>query len=110
MLHMGKMDFGDIAWNFLIGGDGAVYIGRGWDVQGPYAVGYDKWDTLTIAFIGTYVENEPSEQQISAAHGLIKLGVELGKISKKYVLNAQSAMSSKALYKVVKKWPHFKEY
>lgn len=98
---------GDIAWNFLIGGDGTVYVGRGWEKQGPLSVGYTPWKTITIAFIGIYDTKEPSEEQLHAAESLIELGIALEKVSPNYVLNAH--MSRGALYNVVKEWPHFVE-
>jgi hypothetical protein len=33
------MKWGDIAYNFMVGGDGAVYEGRGWDKQGAHSEG-----------------------------------------------------------------------
>lgn len=35
--HMDNEDYWDIGYNFLIGGDGSVYEGRGWDTVGAHA-------------------------------------------------------------------------
>lgn len=37
--HMESRSWDDIAYNFLVGGDGAVYEGRGWDKQGAHTKG-----------------------------------------------------------------------
>ncbi|XP_052833059.1 peptidoglycan-recognition protein 2 [Octopus bimaculoides] len=39
--HMDNRDFVNIGYNFLIGGNGAVYEGRGWSVEGAHAKGYN---------------------------------------------------------------------
>jgi hypothetical protein len=44
-------NFSDIAYNFLVGGDGKIYEGRGWDAEGAFARGFNK-KSLGIAFIG----------------------------------------------------------
>lgn len=36
---MESRNWWDIAYNFLIGGDGAVYEGRGWDSEGSHTKG-----------------------------------------------------------------------
>jgi N-acetylmuramoyl-L-alanine amidase len=49
--HMDTRNFSDIAYNFLVGGDGETYEGRGWDVQGAFAKEFNN-RSLGIAFIG----------------------------------------------------------
>lgn len=39
--------------SFLVGGDGAVYEGRGWGVVGAHAKG-NNHDSLGIAFMGNF--------------------------------------------------------
>lgn len=31
--HIESRGWGDIAYNFLVGGDGSIYVGRGWDTE-----------------------------------------------------------------------------
>jgi N-acetylmuramoyl-L-alanine amidase len=49
--HMDQMLFNDIAYNFLVGGDGQTYEGRGWNVTGAFAPEVNN-KSLGIAFIG----------------------------------------------------------
>ncbi|XP_054264884.1 peptidoglycan-recognition protein LF-like isoform X2 [Macrosteles quadrilineatus] len=46
--------FGDITHNFLLGGDGKIYEGRGWDYKAPTDTRYkhDKERYMDVAFIG----------------------------------------------------------
>ena len=50
-MHMDLRHFDDIAYNFLVGGDGQTYEGRGWDLVGEFARGFNN-KSLGIAFIG----------------------------------------------------------
>lgn len=50
-MHMDQMHFDDIAYNFLVGGDGQTYEGRGWNLTGAFAKGVNN-KSLGIAFIG----------------------------------------------------------
>jgi len=50
-MHMDLEHLDDIAYNFLVGGDGQTYEGRGWDLIGAFARGFNN-KSLGIAFIG----------------------------------------------------------
>jgi len=50
-LHMDGMHLNDIAYNFLVGGDGQTYEGRGWNFTGAFATEVNN-KSLGIAFIG----------------------------------------------------------
>lgn len=67
---MDERGWDDIAYNFLIGSDGAVYVGRGWDKQGAHSKGYNQ-KSVCIAFIGTFSEIVPPKAQLVAGNYLI---------------------------------------
>jgi N-acetylmuramoyl-L-alanine amidase len=54
---MDRLNYSDIAYNFLVGGDGQVYEGRGWDIQDALAKNVNDI-SLGIAFIGMYFHLE----------------------------------------------------
>ncbi|XP_076253224.1 peptidoglycan-recognition protein 2-like isoform X2 [Rhynchophorus ferrugineus] len=83
-LHIGHMDFHDIGYNFLIGGDGRVYEGAGWHKVGAHTKGYNS-RSLGIAFIGDYSSKLPSTNMIEAGKSLLKCGLEIGEIHLNYV-------------------------
>lgn len=74
----------DISYNFLVGGDGNVYEGRGWEKLGVCAQDYD--DSICIAIIGTFVDVAPTELQLENAQQLLRFGVELNKLKIDYRL------------------------
>jgi N-acetylmuramoyl-L-alanine amidase len=99
----------DIGYNFLIGGDGNVYEGTGWDVMSfhkrPEGV-------LGISFIGNFNKRELTDRQIGAAKELLALGVRLGKLSAFYVLIAHNQTTDtdspgRNVVKVIEKWPQW---
>lgn len=110
MFHIEGRSWFDIAYNFLVGGDGVAYIGRGWDAEGAHTKTYNNV-SIGIAFIGTFVNTRPPDVQILAARKLIEVGVTNNKISKTYILNAhcqlyQSASPGYYLYEDMQNWGH----
>ncbi|GFY48903.1 peptidoglycan-recognition protein 1 [Trichonephila inaurata madagascariensis] len=73
--HM-ELGWGDIGYNFVIGGDGRVYEGVGWSRQGVHTLG---WNTKSygIAFIGDYSQMRPSAKQLKAARYLMICGTQM---------------------------------
>nr|WMZ16818.1 PGRP-LC [Plutella xylostella] len=109
--HVESKKWFDIAYNFLVGGDGSAYVGRGWDYIGSHTKGYNKL-SLGIAFIGTFTTEAPPQQQLDACKKLLRIGVETGKLAKDYKLLAHRQLMSTAspgdkLYDIIKDWPHF---
>ncbi|EHB02124.1 Peptidoglycan recognition protein I-beta [Heterocephalus glaber] len=74
----------DVAYNFLVGDDGRVYEGVGWDVQGLHTQGYNSI-SLGIAFFGTKEGQSPSPAALSAMRGLISYAVLKGHLSRGYI-------------------------
>lgn len=51
--HKGRRNFSDIGYNFIIGGDGNIYEGRGWGLQGSHAPKYNR-NSIGIVFLGNF--------------------------------------------------------
>lgn len=111
--HMKSLGFTDIAYNFLIGGDGQVYVGRGWQVQGQHVKGYGAV-TISIAFIGTFISVAPKKKQLWAARRLMEEGVRLHKLDADYHIYAHRQLSAtespgEKLFGLMKLWPRWTE-
>ena len=111
-------DLKDIPFNFLIGGDGNVFTGRGFNFEGEHSaiVNTTSYNNIGIcvAFIGNFSSSELSINQIKAFEIFIKYFVEDGKIDKNYELFLQDQLvkvkvSADALYEIVKSWKNFHE-
>lgn len=111
--HMDSRGWWDIGYNFLVGGDGNAYEGRGWKSEGAHTYGYNT-RSIGIAFIGTFNKYMPPSRQIIACKQLLQKGVELGYLKKDYKLLAARQVSTTqspgdSFYEDIKTWPHWAE-
>ncbi|KAJ2954284.1 hypothetical protein O0L34_g2535 [Tuta absoluta] len=111
MFHIESRQWSDIGYNFLVGGDGSAYYGRGWDQIGAHTKGYNKY-AIAIAFIGTFNKDSPTVNQVDACRKLIQQGVAEGKLAKNYTLLAHRQLMSTLspgdqVFNIIKTWPHF---
>ena len=67
--------------SFLIGGDGNIYEGRGWNIQGAHTGGFNT-EGYGVCFLGNFMDHNPNEAAITAYHNLARCMVEEEKISK----------------------------
>ncbi|XP_075556218.1 peptidoglycan-recognition protein 2-like [Dermacentor variabilis] len=68
--HMDTRDWYDLGYSFLIGGDGRVYVARGWDASGAHTKGHNE-DALAASFIGDFSSHLPTPRAIWALHRLL---------------------------------------
>ncbi|XP_063705326.1 peptidoglycan-recognition protein SC2-like [Culicoides brevitarsis] len=111
-LHINTNGWADIGYNFLIGGDGLVYEGRGWGKQGAHAPGYND-KSVGISFMGTFTSGLPTSAALQAAKDLISCGVTLGHVAKSYsLIGHRQAVATECpgnkLFDEIKTWPNFK--
>lgn len=109
--HIESRKWSDIAYNFLVGGDGLAYVGRSWDYIGAHSFNYNI-KSIGISFIGTFNTVKPPKVQIHAAQKIIELGVKAGKIAPNYILLGHRQISKTlspgdALYSEIQTWPHW---
>ncbi|XP_054262862.1 peptidoglycan-recognition protein SD-like isoform X2 [Macrosteles quadrilineatus] len=64
----------DIRYNFVVGGDGKVYEGRGWekDAQRPPEFDHLKGKCIDIAYCGNYKAFPPSVEMLKAGLDLLR--------------------------------------
>ncbi|XP_063910256.1 peptidoglycan recognition protein-like [Zophobas morio] len=111
MYHIESRGWWDIGYNFLVGGDGKAYEGRGWKSEGAHTFRYNV-RSIGIAFIGNFNTYKPPQRQIAACKHLIAKGVEMGYIEKDYILlGARQLHTTRSpgdkLYEEMKKWDHW---
>ncbi|XP_034655372.1 peptidoglycan-recognition protein LC isoform X3 [Drosophila subobscura] len=109
--HMDSWGWDHIGYNFLVGGDGRVYEGRGWDRVGAHTKGYNR-GSIGISFIGTFTTVRPAERQLKACQLLIAEGVRLKMLAADFRLYGHRQLSAtespgEELYKIIQKWPHW---
>ncbi|CAG7730095.1 unnamed protein product [Allacma fusca] len=110
-LHMDTNGWADIGYSFLVGGDGGVYEGRGWDRVGAHAPGYNDKST-GISVIGNFMDYLPNQVQMNLTQILIECGTSEGYIIPNYTLyghrdvKATSCPGDK-FYEEISTWPQF---
>lgn len=132
--HMDSLGWADIGYNFLIGGDGQVYEGRGWNTLGAHATSWNS-KSIGISFMGNYnsecceteylapfyqindfnssADNVPTTAQIAAAKALLADAVSRGQIKSNYILYGHRQVGSTEcpgnnLYAEIKKWSNWR--
>ncbi|XP_065337954.1 peptidoglycan-recognition protein SC2-like [Cloeon dipterum] len=109
--HMDSRRWSDIGYNFLIGGDGSVFEGRGWTRQGSHEPKYNA-NGLGICFLGNFQGEAPTAAAIESAKRLIDCGVSTNMISNNYkLIGHRQAKSTECpgnnLYNLIKKWKNW---
>lgn len=111
--HIDTNQWPDIGYTFLVGEDGNVYEGRGWNSAGAHAPPYN-FNSIGICFIGDFTARAPNEKAMAAAKSLIQCGVDKGYISKTYKLighrqspSGSTSCPGNSLFAAIKKWSHW---
>ncbi|GFR15106.1 peptidoglycan recognition protein 1 [Trichonephila clavata] len=109
--HMDDRGWDDIGYNFLIGGDGRVYMGRGWDRVGAHTYGFNR---IAVAFslMGDFSHKLPSELMLNATKSLIECAKNENHVISNYKLHGHrdagcTECPGSAFYNLIKTWPHF---
>ncbi|XP_008046093.1 peptidoglycan recognition protein 1 [Carlito syrichta] len=110
--HMQTLGWCDVGYNFLIGEDGLVYEGRGWNTKGDHTG--NNWNPISIgiSFMGNYMERVPPARALRAAKSLLACGVALGALDPHYEVkghrDVQKTLSpGDQLYRIIQNWPHY---
>ncbi|KAK5642880.1 hypothetical protein RI129_009047 [Pyrocoelia pectoralis] len=104
-MHIPKSN--DIWYNFLIGGDGAIYVGRGWNVKPA-----EGNNAIVIAFIGDFEKNRLPSIMLWALKELLVAGVEMHKLKSDYKLISHKQTKPTLspginVYEAISRLPHF---
>lgn len=99
----------DIGYNFLIGGDGSIYVGTGWDYRN-----FHRKTSIGIDFVGNYVYDALTEDMVDAFNALVEQGLQLKKIAQKFKLVGENQTDPHMylspgpnVVKLMKNWPHY---
>lgn len=110
-LDINVKNWADIGYNFIIGGDGAVYEGRGWDNFVGHLFNWSH-KGLNIGLLGNFDEKAPSSKKLRTVQRLIEHGIKIGKINNNYNIVCERQIShtvshGNKFYEIVKTWIHW---
>lgn len=103
----------DIGYNFLVGGDGNVYEGRGWGRQGAHAPRFNN-QSIGIGMIGLFTNNLPVPAALNAVRSFIACAQQLGHIRPVYqIIGHRQASATEcpgnSLFREIQRWPRFSQ-
>ncbi|KAK3597725.1 hypothetical protein CHS0354_006078 [Potamilus streckersoni] len=110
--HMDDRGWDDIAYNYLIGENGCVYEGRGWNRVGAHTAGWNKV-AIGLSLLGDFTSVAPDPRALDAVRNLLDLGVAEGKISANYKLYGHKDVRNttecpgQKLYDIISKWDNY---
>ncbi|CAF1067355.1 unnamed protein product [Adineta steineri] len=116
-MHQINNTWADVGYHFLVGENGKVYEGRGWDRQGAHAPGWNN-DAYGICIIGDFQVASPNQKALDAVKLWIDCGVEQGHVKKDYYIITHR-QSQRPGYTVcpgngtvdaIKTWPRYCSY
>ena len=101
-------------FSFLIGGDGLIYEGRGWNVQGAHTGGFNTVG-YGVCFLGDFTSHNPSQSAMAAYTSLVNCALEMGKIAGDYQMfghrqtkpEGGTECPGDTLYSTIQSWPHW---
>lgn len=109
--HMDERGWNDIAYNYLIGEDGRVYEGRGWNEVGSHTLG---WNDVSIAFsvMGNYTARIPNTAAIAAIFGQMDCAMSLNKLTANFKMYGHrdvrnTTCPGEAFYQLIRTWKHY---
>lgn len=88
-----RRGFYDIGPNFLVGGNGLVFEGRGANVFGAMVTSWNV-KSITIAFMGNYMSDETVQEQFDNINVLLDVFVKEGVLRPNYILYAHCQIQS----------------
>ncbi|KAE8619550.1 hypothetical protein XENTR_v10009842 [Xenopus tropicalis] len=112
--HQQDRGWDDIGYSFVVGSNGYLYEGRGWNRAGAHTRGYNSVG-YGVSFIGDYTSIVPKDSILALVKDrFLRCAVRLGYITPNYIIQGHRQVVSTscpgdALYKEIQSWDHFKE-
>ncbi|XP_065341679.1 peptidoglycan-recognition protein SC2-like [Cloeon dipterum] len=111
-LHMDDRGWDDIGYSFLIGEDGNIYEGRGWDRIGAHAIKYNT-NSIGVCFVGDFTDRLPEDVALQAFYKLVSCSIKMNFLPNNYTLlghrQAKDTMCpGDSLFKEISQWPNWK--
>ncbi|XP_050294877.1 peptidoglycan-recognition protein SC1a/b-like isoform X2 [Anthonomus grandis grandis] len=107
--QVSQFDMPDIAYNYLIGGDGNVYVGRGPEVENQW-----QKNAYDIVYLGNYLGpyDQLSDKMETAGKRIIARLRNEGYLTPDYIVIAQNQTFNtlspgENIFKKIVKWPHY---
>lgn len=103
--HILDRQLPDIDYNFIVGGDGNVYIGTGWNLRRTL-------DRIKISFIGSYNYDKFEKSMMLILLDILDYGLQKEYLDPEYKITAHNLTTrtispGENIYKVIQRFPRF---
>ncbi|XP_057699646.1 N-acetylmuramoyl-L-alanine amidase [Corythoichthys intestinalis] len=112
--HQEVRNWSDIGYSFVVGSDGYVYEGRGWNLLGTHTRGHNSRG-FGVSIIGNYTSALPSRHAMDLLrHRLTRCAVDGGRLVANYTVHGHRQMVNytscpgDAFFSEITKWDHFR--
>ncbi|XP_019717600.1 N-acetylmuramoyl-L-alanine amidase [Hippocampus comes] len=112
--HQKVRNWSDIGYSFVVGSDGYIYEGRGWNHVGTHTRGHNNLG-LGVSIIGNYTSTLPSRHAMDLLrHRLTRCAVDGGKLVANYTIHGHrqvvnyTSCPGDALFSEITHWDHFR--
>ncbi|XP_034544842.1 N-acetylmuramoyl-L-alanine amidase-like isoform X2 [Notolabrus celidotus] len=113
--HQEDRGWSDIGYSFVVGSDGYVYEGRGWNLLGTHTRGHNSIG-YGVSLIGNYTAILPSRHAMDLIRRrLVQCGVDGGKLAANFTIHGHrqvvnyTTCPGDAFFSEMRSWEHFKE-
>ncbi|XP_022620790.1 N-acetylmuramoyl-L-alanine amidase-like [Seriola dumerili] len=113
--HQEDRRWGDIGYSFVVGSDGYIYEGRGWNHLGTHTRGHNDIG-YGVSIIGNYTATLPSRHAMDLLrHRLVQCAVDGGGLASNFTLHGHrqvvnyTSCPGDAFFSEIRSWEHFRE-
>nr|XP_057904632.1 N-acetylmuramoyl-L-alanine amidase [Doryrhamphus excisus] len=113
--HQEVRNWSDIGYSFVVGSDGYVYEGRGWNLLGTHTRGHNSLG-YGVSIIGNYTSTLPSRHTLDLLrHRLVRCAVDGGRLVANYTIHGHrqvvnyTSCPGEAFFSEIRSWEHFRD-
>ncbi|KAK5926465.1 hypothetical protein CgunFtcFv8_022035 [Champsocephalus gunnari] len=113
--HQEDRGWSDIGYSFVIGSDGYIYEGRGWNYLGTHTRGHNSIG-YGVSIIGNYTAALPSHHAMDLLrHRLVQCAVDGGGLAANFTIQGHrqvvnyTSCPGDAFFSEIRSWEHFRE-
>uniref|UniRef100_A0A8C5I3M6 N-acetylmuramoyl-L-alanine amidase-like n=2 Tax=Gouania willdenowi TaxID=441366 RepID=A0A8C5I3M6_GOUWI len=112
--HQDERGWSDIGYSFVIGSEGHIFEGRGWEIQGRHTKGHNSIG-YGVSVIGNYNSTLPSVEAMDLIrHRFYQCAVDGGGLMANFTLHGHRQVVATdcpgdAFFEEIKTWEHFRD-
>ncbi|TWW59484.1 N-acetylmuramoyl-L-alanine amidase [Takifugu flavidus] len=112
--HQDDRGWNDIGYSFVVGSDGYIYEGRGWNTLGSHTRGHNSLG-YGVSIIGNYTATLPSRHAMDLLrHRLVRCAIGRGGLTPNFTIHGHrqvvnTSCPGDAFFSEIQSWEHFSD-